>query len=60
MTGDLCAKRLIVDDGAVIDGRVSRLDQNEAAKVRSLPIAGSKSDQRKAVVHTGDRTESVG
>ena len=47
VTGDLCAKRLIVEDGACIEGRISRLDPNEAAKVRSLPIA-SVTDGRRA------------
>ena len=39
VTGDLCAKRLIVEDGATIDGRVTKLGQNGEAKVGTLPIA---------------------
>lgn len=39
VTGDLCAKRLIVEDGATIDGRVTKLGQNQAAKLGTLPIA---------------------
>lgn len=46
VTGDLCAKRLIVEDGARIDGRVSRMGENDKAKVRTLPIVG-KSDLTK-------------
>ena len=38
ITGDLTAKRLIVEDGASINGRVNRLEAGDSAKVRSLPI----------------------
>jgi cytoskeletal protein CcmA (bactofilin family) len=40
VTGDLCAKRLIVEDGARIDGHVSRMGEKESAKVKTLPIIG--------------------
>lgn len=41
VTGDLCAKRLIVEDGARIDGHVSRLGEQEQAKVKTLPISSA-------------------
>lgn len=55
VTGDLCAKRLIIEDGACVEGRISRLDPSDAAKVRSLPI-GASGEARKP--QNSGRTEA--